>query len=929
MIGLLLAALLSLPASAGEFNSSCFLGLNDADTPATIGDCEAQAMLNTESNLRGTAILKRKGYSKTAALTIATAPVNGAHSFIDSSGNRKDIVCQDTRCLASTNGNAFSAFLTTAAAGITRWSWVDVGGVAYGANNRYDKIVKYDGTTRSSPPGMPLGSILELTPDRLVIGDISGSPNRVHYSSAGAYEQFTTGLNPEDSYFDEVGAPGDKIRGLRHQNGVLHIFKTSSITDCELGDQYTTRCAVISPNLGTTDPASIITAGSSLYFRAQDKNYWELGPGGFRQISQKIPNLVKSQSGGLGGGEASNTQTTQADWQNGTQSPTGTWDTATSPGSIFPSSATVLDTSGIDWASGTLVNVSTREVSGQLTLMRDTFSFTNGNFELGNDTNWTTSGVMVINQSISNLLAPCSGDSSASSSYNILIGGCRGNLFHQFTFSVLDADNNTIKSCPIVYLCDFSGSCGYVSDGCDYSETEGTVNTGRFGIDSSTLTIQSMRIKVYEATSGAYIISAASAPARRAEIRIHGNAGGISCTAPDASAPGIDTCGAKNFMSSGSRISPIFNTTFSTPIGGPFTVNQSSNTEATASYEIQDSADGASFSSLASITPGNRITNIRQYWRYKQSLATSISSKTAQISDVTLTAATTGQFTTQCIQPNASISAWGTLSCAETLAGNGSIVYYATSAATCANLPSTDPGSWQTSITNNATVSIDTNTAVKIGWRSLLTSATDQAQIDACTLAWTEGTPVQPSWAVYDSIKNAIYWTATIDGASYANRLLKFDLNLGYWYPFDIQAQAPKMINNSMYFGGATAGTWNRYGLVDSDDGAGIDAYWKSKDMGADSPFVEKDFLRMSVLSRNNQSGSMTATWTNSIGATGDYTISLSTGAGSNYARSNFNLPRKSPQQFMNIRLGNTNSTPFEILGLGLSWAEQPWKVAP
>jgi hypothetical protein len=267
----------------------------------------------------------------------------------------------------------------------------------------------------------------------------------------------------------------------------------------------------------------------------------------------------------------------------------------------------------------------------------------------------------------------------------------------------------------------------------------------------------------------------------------------------------------------------------------------------------------------------------------------------------------------------------------------GNIVYYATSAVSCATLPvSTAPVNAQGAAqagwvqqTNNATVTIATNSAVFVGWRSLLGSTTDQAQVDACVLSWNEGTPAQPSWAVYDSIKNAVYWTATVDGASATNRLLKYDRNLSHWYPFDIAGQAPRMINNGLYFGGASAGTWNLYGLSDADGGAAINAYYTTKDIGGESPFLEKDFKTLSIMSRNSGSGTMTGTWTNSIGNTGNYTISLSTGAGISYARSNFNLPKKSPQNFMRVRFGNDNSTPFEVLGIGLTWQTLPWRVAP
>lgn len=934
LITLFLAALLALPASAqdaGQFNSTCFLGLNDADTPSTLADCEAQAALNTESNLAGSAIIKRKGYAKSADLTVATGPVTGSHSFIDSFGNKKDIVCQDLNCSASTNGNEFATFLTTAASGITRWSWVDVGGIAYGANNKFDKIVKYDGTTRSSPAGMPLGSILELSQDRLIIGDISGSPNRVHKSSAGAYEQFTVGINPEDSYFDEIGAPGYKIRGIKCHGGVCDYFKTASITRCEEADQYNTQCSVLSPNIGTTDPGSIVTAGSSVFFRAQDKNYWEISPRGFRQISQKIPNLVKSQSGGLGGGEQSNTQTTQSDWQNGVQSPTGTWNTASLPGSIFPSTPTLADISTTTFSLGT-----TSGTGNQFSVNSIGFGAVTSTYSVRYEADalpedaaqpWTkvfdtgsasvSAGTLTITGAKSYSIA-----FATSTPSNILIVARAMNAIGS-DLSIQFKNGTSLMTTLQLYT---AQEANY------YYDNSRTKSDAGVGASFSTYTIlvstagdmQYWRNGIFRASS---TITMNPGPVSAVYF---GTSIGTAYIKALYISKSVGSLNGENIVSISTFTSRIFDTSFTTPTAGPFTSTATipANTAITYAVRTSTSPNNDFWGAYELVVPPARpVAYTNRYWQYKLTMKQSNLTESPGISAVTLQIAATGFYTTQCIQPNSSISAWGTLSCAETLAGNGSIVYYATSAATCATLPSADPGSWQTSVTNNATLPIALNTAVKIGWRSLLTSATDQAQIDACTLAWNEGTSAQPSWAVFDSVKQAIYWTATINGASSTNRLLKYDLNNGYWYPFDIPAQAPKMINNSLYFGGASSGTWNKYGGVDADAGGAINAYWQSHDIGAANPFQEKEFQSASILSRNNQAGSMTATYTFSNAESGAYTISLSTGAGITYARSNFNLPKTSPQNFISLRIGNNSTTPFEVLGLGITWATWPWRV--
>ena len=78
MIGLLLAFLVgTASAQPGQVLIDHYLGLNDADSPATIGPYDAQDALNVESNLDATAILKRRGFTREASLTVATAAVNG------------------------------------------------------------------------------------------------------------------------------------------------------------------------------------------------------------------------------------------------------------------------------------------------------------------------------------------------------------------------------------------------------------------------------------------------------------------------------------------------------------------------------------------------------------------------------------------------------------------------------------------------------------------------------------------------------------------------------------------------------------------------------------------------------------------------------------------------------------------------------------
>ncbi len=393
------------------------------------------------------------------------------------------------------------------------------------------------------------------------------------------------------------------------------------------------------------------------------------------------------------------------------------------------------------------------------------------------------------------------------------------------------------------------------------------------------------------------------------------------------------------YAGTGKFISREFDTAFSTPTWGPlsstFSVVQNNDGQVVFYTQVSTSPNNDLYDSKVASSDTVKVASAaKRYIRYEADLTTYISTKTPTISAVSLTAATTGQFVTQCIQPGGGISAWGLLSCAQTIAGNGSEVFYATSAASCAALPTTTPinsasalqSGWTTQ-TNNSTLSISTNAAVYIGWRSLLTSATDQAQIDACTLYWNNGIAAPPVWATFDSVKNAIYWTTAINNNSTNNRVLKYDLNLNQWYPFDIAANAIRNINNSTYFGDSTGGYWNLYGGINSDNGSPITSYWKSKDFGnSGNPFLDNNYTKLSLVTKNQVTGSMTVTLTPSNNQSSSYNVSLSTTSGVVYVHSNQNLPFISPLQFMNVQFGNTSATPWEIDGAMLEMTSFPWK---
>jgi len=920
---------------------SQFLGVNQNDPSVSIGN-EAQDALNVESSLNGTALIKRSGYSRIASLTISTSNPTGAYSFVDTSGDKVQIVCQDHNCSKSINNAGFAVFLSTAGGTCmpTRWQFASIGGFVYAVNDCHDIPWRYDGTTRTPLPTAPLGSIIEATKDRLVISGMTADPSQVAYSQSGTPTNFTTGLNSADPYTDEMGAQGDAVRALKNALGRLYIFKTSSISSCILGDQYTSKCFLVSNSVGTSDPLSVVEVPGALLFRGSDGNYWSLDQTGINIISKKLSGLVASQNGGS---TQSNTQTSQADWQAGTQYGAGAWNTYSAAGSVFPTSTT-FSSLGVNTTDWSMVDVDTTLAS-----VSQYVSNIDGNTL---DSIWTVrSGTISVQSNTIVANTDNSGTTASASTPNSISTGIWSFGFQStatasgdFEYWIVAQDTRTDQYTSGYALRMLQGSSAVdmvkISGGGPPSNG-GTVTT----------IFSKSTISPYDGNYHTILVSLSTNGFAESFLD-----GAFLSSGTDTAGP-IVTSHFTNFKFSGypagsvhashlklngfypNQESIAYNAAFSTPTWGVYGVNLTSATASSVTFRTQiATAATGPYGAFTSQTNGSVLSvsvTTAPYLRNSLVIAAPTSSFTPSISSWTLLSASTGQFVTQCIQPGTGITSWGQISCSQTTSGNGSLVFYATSAATCAGLPTVPPltaaGATQlgwTSQTNNSTLSISTNAAVFVAFRSLLTAATDQAQIDACTLYWNNGTASQPSWGTFDPVKNAVYWTASINNSATSNRILKYDLNLNEWYPFGISATAlfRDANQNALYFGDSTGGFWNKLGGVNSDNGSAINAYWISRDFGDQgNPFVDNNFNRISLVTKNQVSGNMTVAYSLSNAQSGSYSVSLSTNSGTTYVHSNAMLPQLSPAQFMNINLGNNSTNGFEVDALMLEYSAWPW----
>lgn len=920
----------------------------------TIDNSEAQSLLNVESSISGLALQKRKGYVRSFSLTVASSPVNGSYSFVDTNGNRQDIVCHDHYCSKSTNGAAFVVFLSSGggASPPTRWSFADIGGKLYGANDRRDSIFQYDGTTLSWPLTMPKGAVLELTKSRLAIADVASSPNSVYYSQSGTYTNFTTGLLSTDPYVDSMGSNGDRVTALKYALGRLYIFKPISITACVVVDQYTSSCYPVSNAIGTSDPNSIVEIPGAILFRGTDKNFWQLDYNGLSLLSKKITNLILSQNQGI---TQSNTQTSKADWDAGTQYPSGSWDTTSQNGSIFPSSNTLLDNTtasfnlGTHSGTGALLptDISAGGMASKFDLM---YQADNGITPHAYSPAWTESdggagNTVTMSQSTCTLHAGNNYEQElriltvGTTVPNTVIVYAQGNLMQSGASSLENPKArfglyDSVGLVPRAYVELTTAAATYIPtwDSKADAGAENTFSTYTIVITTRASSSDYLTVRFFK--NGVFR-SSGTVTGNIDSLIMYVNNG--SATPPAASdllmrnfffAHNVADPGNVNISGTPTFVSRIYDTTFSTPISGPFTMSWSTPTTSAVAMSVRSSTSPNNdlWTAYESVTPGNRtVTTVNRYWQYKAVFSPVNLSTTAIITNVSLTASTTGEYKTQCISAGNPTTAWGLLNCASTLAGAGSIVYFATSAVTCAAMPATSPSNW-TSVSNNANLSIAVSSAVTIGFKSLLNSATDQAQIDACTLYWANGPQAPPSWGTYNSLNHAVYWTTAINNSATNNRVLKYDIKLQSWYPWDLNANAIRNMRSVTYFGDSTGGYWNTYGTVDSDNSAAINAYWISKDFSGGQPFRGKHFKTLSLVAKNQVTGSMNVTYTTSNNQATTYSVSLSTTAGQSYVRANRNLNLASSYEFININLGNNAAQYFEVDGLGIDFDLDPWR---
>jgi len=162
--------------------------------------------------------------------------------------------------------------------------------------------------------------------------------------------------------------------------------------------------------------------------------------------------------------------------------------------------------------------------------------------------------------------------------------------------------------------------------------------------------------------------------------------------------------------------------------------------------------------------------------------------------------------------------------------------------------------------------------------------------------------------------------------------MLKYDLILNEWFPFNIACNAPLVIDNVLFFGDTNEGKIYRYGGVNADNNVNIASHWQSKDFVMGDPFVTKNINKISFFGKGQTSEAGSLTWylyTNRNYTRDSIDLDLSTLG--DILVYNYNAEAHL-REINTVNFKLTTSTAYsgwEIFAIYWDYTLKPWRVQP
>lgn len=959
---LILGLLLAVPAKAQRlwpeswkpYNMANWGGVNLLEDSKAI-DGDAQDALNVLTD--NTWLEKRPGNVLLGSFG-ANFPVNYVNEWVAPSGTRY-LIGQSSLTVYETNFSGSPVALSTVAAGYNL-TFTPAFSKAYFADGN-KPIWFWNGTSTgvvtdaASGAVAPICTYTAFKDNRLWCANITNvEASQVDVSSAGGAGYFV--VPPNASQIDNAPNQflftpddGDSIRCLATTPWGMFVGKRNSTYMIRGNGNLTYDARVLDPKIGCLDNRSVQMVYGVLKWLSADGVYGYAGAGQPRLISRELDPLLATglvRQGASGQGVFATSLA--SDWQSGTTSsgtnnlPTATWDDVDSPGTIFPSSFTLLDTNrspylqgGIGFSSDTLVNIDTTTQplsvgwaqlapsSGGVQIWNT--PFTNGNFSTGAST-WTVSagsfgsnhifvadieGLSAGNNEMYNMAASTPGAPSPNGwNYGYWTiywqgvaggnwGACNGSPSLCLEYDFISDKTNTSISDGYGISVNQTGGVGATTPFTltlykslagvrtilgTYSFTQPTsLNFSSVGY--STFTVSR--------TPGGYFnvgIGTVTVIQAQDNTPVANNAVMSLLILTESGGGNFNHSFGTQFQGygTGSIVSQIFNTGQFAPLASTLSSTYTLTTDgatAIAFYVRSSSSPNNDFWSswkASSNTIFNALPN--QYWQWEGLFSTSVASETPTLSSVQLIAVSTGNYYSKVDFIGSLITSWGSFAVNE---NNPGTYNYWVREATYSFAPGATSPSWSAQ-TANQIVNLAVSTPTYVQFRldsSNLTKADLAESISAVFMYYNQGANIP----VASSALNRRYMLCvTISTASSTPDTCMLQQKNNKWmfwktgFPTPYNISAMGLYNNSMIAadGGITGNVWSilQPGVY-NDAGQPINSYWVSGDFAGDDPFTNDILHEFWVDATPISQSSVTASWqVNKLPSWNSFTFSLDNG---------------------------------------------------
>lgn len=386
----------------------------------------------------------------------------------------------------------------------------------------------------------------------------------------------------------------------------------------------------------------------------------------------------------------------------------------------------------------------------------------------------------------------------------------------------------------------------------------------------------------------------------------------------------------------GSYQSQCYDTAISTPVWGLFNASVSSNSQSGATFQTQVSNVSCSsgFDPAVAATLGSQITSAnKEFIQYISSFTLSSSTNVpAEITNINLSAETTGYYITPAIQVSTPTS-WGAFQ-VDAFKNSGSFTFWLSTGATAAIATSVN-ANWAMQ-SPNTQISVTTSTAF-IAARVLFTLnvATQVPTLTDMTFNWNAGSNAPPVSSMQYNDRYYLFYTTNTTGSPVNDHAVVYDYNGKWTLLDDIHAYSATLYLNQPFIGDSNS-TGFIYQLEsgNSDNGNPFNYSWTTGDMSMGTPSQRKDFERLYIFlnAAINSSQNTALTCIYSLdGDNGNYPLqsyTLNTTA-NGYSVAKFQFPVTYPTtgHWINISCSNSGTNgPLKTMGLQLIYKPESYE---